>query len=92
VTKKHVAGRKAGKVMLYALSTCIWCKKTKRLLNELGVEYDYIDVDLSEGAEETAALEAVKKFNPSRSFPTLIIDDEKAVLGFNEKEIREALK
>ena len=31
--------------MLYALSTCQWCHKTKVLLEELGVafDYDYID-------------------------------------------------
>ena len=46
VEVKHVDGRDAGSVMLYALSTCGWCKKTKRLLGELGVAYDYIDVDL----------------------------------------------
>ena len=92
MAKKHVAGRKAGKVMLYALSTCVWCKKTKKLLNELGVEYDYTDVDLLDGDEEEAIMETVKKYNPSRSFPTLVIDDKRAILGFNEPEIREALE
>ncbi len=90
MVKKHVAGRKAGKVMLYALSTCVWCNKTKKLLNELGVEYDYTDVDLL-GGEEEEVMETVKKHNPSRSFPTLVIDDNKAIVGFNEEEIREAL-
>jgi glutaredoxin-like protein NrdH len=92
MAKKHVAGRKAGKVMLYALSTCVWCRRTKRLLNELGVEYDYTDVDLLSGAEREAVMEAVEKYNPSLSFPTMVIDDKKAILGFQEKEIREALK
>jgi glutaredoxin-like protein NrdH len=92
MAKKHVAGRKAGKVMLYALSTCVWCGKTKKLLNEMGVDYDYTDVDLLSGAEREAVMEAVKKYNPSLSFPTLVIDDKKAILGFQEKEIREAFK
>jgi glutaredoxin-like protein NrdH len=92
MAKKHVAGRKAGRVMLYALSTCVWCGKTKKLLNEMGVEYDYTDVDLLGGAEREAVMEAVKKYNPSLSFPTLVIDDKKAILGFQEKEIREAFK
>jgi len=43
---KHVEGENKGKVILYALSTCVWCKKTKRLLNQLGVDYYFIDVDL----------------------------------------------
>jgi glutaredoxin len=92
MAKKHVAGRKAGKVMLYALSTCVWCKRTKKLLNELGVEYDYTDVDLLGGAEREAVMETVKKYNPSLSFPTIVIDDKKVILGFNEEEISEALE
>jgi glutaredoxin len=92
MAKKHVAGRKAGKVMLYALSTCVWCNKTKRLLNELGVEYDYTDVDLLAGAEKEAVMEAVMKHNPACSFPTLVINDKKCIVGFKENEIREALK
>ena len=31
----HVDGQDKGKVMLYALSTCVWCKKTKKLLDKL---------------------------------------------------------
>jgi len=89
---KHVAGKKAGKVMLYALSTCVWCNKTKRLLNELGVEYDYTDVDLLAGAEKEATMEAVRKHNPACSFPTLVINDKKCIVGFKENDIREALK
>ncbi|MDD5660242.1 MAG: glutaredoxin domain-containing protein [Actinomycetota bacterium] len=42
----HVDGKQNKKVMLYALSTCIWCRKTKMLLDELGIAYDYMDVDL----------------------------------------------
>jgi glutaredoxin len=89
---KHVAGKKKGKVMLYALSTCGWCKKTKALLNELGVEYDYTDVDLLRGAEQEEALKQIKKFNPECNFPTMIINDSKCIIGYKEDDIREALK
>lgn len=85
---EHVEGENKGKIMLYALSTCGWCRKTKELLNELGVEYEYIYVDLLE--DEDTAMDEVKKLNPRRSFPTLVIDD-KCIVGFKEDEIREAL-
>ena len=42
---EHVEGKKKGKVMLYALSTCVWCNKTKKYLGELGIEYSYVNVD-----------------------------------------------
>jgi glutaredoxin-like protein NrdH len=89
---EHVAGRKAGKVMLYALSTCVWCNKTKGLLNELGVEYDYTDVDRLAGAERETAIKTITRYNPACSFPTLVINDTKCIVGFKENDIREALK
>ena len=87
---KKVSGRKKGNVFLFALSTCIWCMKTKRLLNQLGVEYKYIDVDLLEGEVQEEVVEEMSHWNPSQSFPTIVID-EKPVLGFQEEKIKELL-
>ncbi len=84
----HVAGKKKAKIMLYALSTCGWCKKTKALLNELGVEYDYTDVDLLQGGEQTAAVGEIMKFNPDTNFPTMVIDNRRCIVGFREDDIR----
>jgi len=88
----HVSGKKAGKVMLYALSTCIWCKKTKQLLTDLGVEYDYTFVDLLPGPEKDEVMKIVEKWNPECSFPTMVVNDSKCIVGFKEAEIKEALK
>jgi len=49
---KHVPGKKIGHIMLYALSTCQWCQKTKRLLDEMGLDYYYEDVDLLSSDED----------------------------------------
>ena len=87
----HVDGKNKGKVMLYALSTCGWCRKTKELLNDLGVEYDYAYVDLMKSAEQDEAIKEIKKFNPACNFPTMVIDDKKCIVGYNEEDIREAL-
>lgn len=87
---EHVNGKNKGSVMLYALSTCGWCAKTKDLLRELGIAFDYTYVDLLDGQEQNDAMEQVEKFNPSGSFPTLVIDTKKSIVGFKEKEIREA--
>jgi len=77
-------------VKLYTLSTCSHCKSTKRLLAECTIEYDFVDVDTLEGEERKAILEDIKKVNPRCSFPTLIIGDT-VIVGYKEKEIREAL-
>ncbi len=88
----EVQGRDKGDLVLLALSTCVWCKKTKNLLKDLGVAYRFEDVDLLEGAERTKALKEFEKWNPGGGFPLLIINNKKCVKGFNEEEIREALK
>jgi glutaredoxin len=89
---KQVEGRKAGKLMLYAISTCPWCRKTKALLNELGVDYSYIDVDLVPEEEEDKISQELEKWNDRLSFPTLVIDDEEVIIGFQEERIRQVLK
>lgn len=87
----HVEGRDAGRVVLYAISTCAWCKKTKRLLGEIGVAYDYLDVDLL-GREKRREVEAeVKRWNPRVSFPTIVVNGTESIVGFNELRIREML-
>ena len=77
-------------IKLYSLSTCSHCKSTKKLLNDCTVLYEFVDVDLLEGEERQAILEDVRKFNPKCSFPTIIIGN-KVIVGFKEKEIKEAL-
>jgi glutaredoxin len=85
----HVAGtQRPAKLMLYALSTCVWCKKTRRLLESLEVEYDYVYVDELNVREQQAVTQAVEQWNPSGSLPTLVINDQDAVIGFDEDEIR----
>ena len=76
-------------VKIYTLSTCSHCKSTKKYLSEYAVEYDFVDVDLLAG-EERKAIEDVKRFNPKCSFPTIIIG-KKVIVGYKEKEIKEAL-
>jgi glutaredoxin-like protein NrdH len=77
-------------IKIYSLSTCSHCKSTKKFLDECVVKYDFTDVDLLTGAEREAALQEVKKLNPSCSFPTIIIGD-KVIVGYREGEIRKAL-
>lgn len=88
---QHVEGENKGKLVLFALSTCGWCKKTRMLLEELGVEYEYIYVDLLEGAEREEAIEEIKRWNPQLSLPTLVINDERCIIGFKQQEIKEAV-
>jgi glutaredoxin len=59
-------------------------------LGDCTIKYEFINVDELQGDERKAIIEDVKKFNPRCSFPTIIIG-EKVIVGFKEKEIKEAL-
>jgi glutaredoxin len=93
VTSNKVIGikRSSHSIMLYALSTCVWCKKTKRLLDSLGVPYEFIDVDGLSGHDKTEVMEEVMKFNPRGTFPTMVIDGEQCIVGYKENQIKEAI-
>jgi len=78
-------------VKIYTLSTCGYCKNVKRFLDDCAVKYEFTDVDLVAGEEWLAVLEEIKRFNPLRTFPTIIIGN-RIIVGFREQEIREALE
>ena len=82
--KKH-------RVLMYAISTCAWCKRAKRLLRDSDIEYEYIDVDQcnSEGREKIT-LDILRR-GGRLSYPTMIIDDKILITGYQEAKIKEAL-
>ena len=78
-------------VVLYAISTCIWCRRTRQLLEDQGLAFDYVYIDLLEGPERQDALAQVRRFNPAPSFPTLVIDGTSCIVGFQPDEIGKAI-
>jgi len=77
-------------VKVYSISTCPWCKKVKKLLEENNVQYDVLEVDLAQGEEQKKALAEVEKLTGKRSFPVTVIND-KVIQGFKQEEIEGAL-
>jgi glutaredoxin-like protein NrdH len=88
---KHVEGEQTAEVMLYALSTCGWCRKTKGLLDELAIEYDYVYVDQLDGEPKREALDSVRALNPKTTFPTMVVNG-RVIIGHREDELKEALQ
>jgi glutaredoxin len=78
-------------VFLYTLSTCGWCKKTKRFLEEQRIEYKYLDIDTCTREERENALEDINKRNLPLGLPIIIIDNDIVISGYNVKKMREAL-
>lgn len=77
-------------VHLYALSTCPYCRMTKKYLDESGVSYELTEVDLLQGAEKDDAVAEVKRLSGGTSFPVLVADDN-VVVGFNKSQIAKVL-
>ena len=80
------------KVFLYALSTCAWCKKTKKYLQGKKVEFQYVDVDLCSEEDLNQVREDLKKRGLQMTFPIIIVDDQNSVVGFREEKLNEALR
>ncbi len=88
----HVEGKhNTHKVLLYALSTCIWCRKTRQLLEDEGVTFDFVYVDLVDADERERAREHIRTFSDRTSFPATIVDDEDCIIGYKPEVIKERL-
>ncbi len=78
------------KIHLYALSTCPYCRMTKRYLDEHGITYEITEVDLLDGDEKQAAVDEVKRLSGGTSFPVLVADNE-VIVGFNKSKMAAVL-
>ena len=77
-------------LIFYSLSTCGYCELTKKMLDDLAVDYEPIVVDLLPVDEKEKAVQELKKINPNCTFPTLICGD-KVVVGMRPQEIKDML-
>jgi glutaredoxin len=90
-TTKVLGGKNRHKVFMYAISTCAWCKKTKKFLKDNDVEYEYVDVDLTTDEEHEKIREDIINKGGEPSYPTIIVDNKIVITGFREDKIKEAL-
>jgi glutaredoxin len=78
-------------ILFLGLSTCVWCRRTRQLLEEASVPFEFRYIDLLEGEDKDAALELLSRWNPRRSYPTVVIDNDHTVIGYKPDELKEAL-
>jgi len=91
-TIKVIGENKGYKVLLYAISTCAWCKRAKKFLAANNIEYEYVDVDLCSKEDQEKISRDILNRGGRLSFPTIIIDDKILITGFHEDRIKEALE
>ena len=78
------------KPKVYALSTCPYCKRTKRFLDEHKIAYDCTDVDLLDDKKQDEVMEEVEKLTGKRAFPVVIIGKE-IIVGHDGQKLKKAL-
>ena len=79
------------RIYLYALSTCGMCRRVKKLLKDLNVKYDYVDVDLCDGDKRDSIIKEMSKWDNRCPFPMLIINNQTCVIGDELDRIRKEL-
>jgi len=80
------------KVLMYTLSTCAWCKRTKKFLSDNDIEYEYIDMDLCKEEDREKIRKNIRDRGGDVAFPTMIVDDKILITGFLTDKIKEALE
>jgi glutaredoxin len=79
------------KVLLYAISTCAWCRKAKNFLEDNSVEFEYVYVDLCSEKDREEVYKNIEGRGGRSSFPLIIVDGKTLINGFYEDKIKEAL-
>ncbi|MCW4034415.1 MAG: glutaredoxin family protein [Candidatus Bathyarchaeota archaeon] len=80
------------KVLLYAISTCGWCKRAKNFLNENSVQYDYLDIDTCNAEDKNKSMNDILSRGGRLAYPTIIVDDELLLTGPTPEKLREVLE
>jgi len=78
------------KVLVYALSTCAWCKRTKQFLKDKKVHYEYVDVDLANPEDRKKIENDLRKWD-CYAYPAVLIDGKRLIIGFKTDDLKEAL-
>ncbi len=89
-----VNGEKDNKdIIMFALSTCQWCKKGKKWLEDNKYSYRFIDVDLLPIEEKRKLKRSLMRvFDVMVRYPFLVTNGEKSYAGFNIENWEALLK
>ena len=92
LTTKVEGKNRKHKVLLYAISTCGWCKRAKQNLKDLEVEYEYIDIDLCSIEDKETIRKDILSRKGRLAYPTVIVDNKILLTGPSREKLREVLE
>ena len=79
------------KITIYALSTCLWCKKTKKYFDEKKIHYETVDYDKQDEASQQKMMQEMRAAGCSGSFPFLKIGGT-CVQGYDPEEFERLIE
>lgn len=77
----------SSKVTMYAADWCGDCRRSKRLLDQLQVKYDLIDVE----ADESAAAKVIEINGGFRAIPVIVFEDGTHLTEPSDRALRQKL-
>lgn len=79
------------RITIYALSTCLWCKKTKKYFEEKKLPFDCIDYDKQDEAGQERIMAEIREHGGAGTFPFVKIGNA-CTQGFNPEKFEELLE
>ena len=81
------------KIFMFAISTCMWCKRGKRWLEENGYSYSYLDIDkLDVKVKDKLKADIKGVFGVRPRFPFVVINNTEWNSGYNPDVWKEMIR
>ncbi len=80
----------AKKVFMYTLSTCPWCRRTKKWFTDNKIPFEFVDYDLQPADKQAKIEQEMMSKGGNMAFPWVVIDGE-IIVGWNPKKYAEVM-
>ena len=80
----------AKKVFMYTLSTCPWCRRTKKWFADHQIPFEFVDYDLQDPEKQAAIEKEMLGRGGNVAFPWVLIGDE-LIVGWNPQKYAELM-
>lgn len=78
------------KIILYSLTTCVFCQAIKKMFDDLEISFLCIQADELSAEQKKRTIKELRQVNPKCSFPTVVVGDE-VIVGYKIQEIKETI-
>lgn len=86
--KQSFSANKNHKIIFYGANWCPDCRKSKELLDSMGVEYEYIDLEKN----PEAAKKVVEINKGFQSIPTIVFPDSHVLVEPSNDELKKEIE